>query len=169
MNRAPAHELSRTGVGLIGGTRFVPLDNGFPTVEDVAAVQGICDGLDEGPITEGLSHLPELKEIGFTASRRRPPAAAHPWPHPPHPARLPLPVTAVGIRQALFPTRLTQRFLIPSLAELTTPACQSRPVAGTRPRLRSLPGRPRPPGRTGCLPLPPTETTAIVRFDSPKP
>jgi hypothetical protein len=91
MNRAPAHELSRTGVGLIGGTRFVPLDNGFPTVEDVAAVQGICDGLDEGPITEGLSHLPELKEIGFTASRRRPPVAAHPWPHPPHPARLPLP------------------------------------------------------------------------------
>ena len=40
-------------------------------------------------------------------------------------------VTTAGIRQALFLTRLTQRFLLPGLAELTDP---SPPVS---PRLRA--------------------------------
>ena len=33
------------------GIGFVPLDNAFAAVDDVAAVQAICDGLDEGTIT----------------------------------------------------------------------------------------------------------------------
>jgi hypothetical protein len=43
-------------------------------------------------------------------------------------------VTAAGIRQALFLTRLTQRFLIPGLAELTDP----RPPAPARLRAAAL-------------------------------
>ena len=64
-------------------------------------------------------------------------------------------VTVAGLRQALFLTRLTQRFLIPGLAQLTDPSPPARrPATRSRPRLRVRPRRPRPPGRTGRLTLP---------------
>ena len=39
------------------GIGFVPLDNAFAAVDDVAAVQAICDGLDEGTITALAARL----------------------------------------------------------------------------------------------------------------
>jgi hypothetical protein len=50
------------------------LDNGFAAVEDVAAVQAICDSLTEDKIEalarKWLAILPALRQIGFTATRR---------------------------------------------------------------------------------------------------
>ena len=44
-NEYAKRQAARAGIG------FVPLDNAFAAVDDVAAVQAICDGLDEGAIT----------------------------------------------------------------------------------------------------------------------
>jgi len=44
-NEYAKRQAARAGIG------FVPLDNAFAAVDDVAAVQAICDGLDEGTIT----------------------------------------------------------------------------------------------------------------------
>jgi hypothetical protein len=69
-------------------------------------------------------------------------------------------VTRTGLRQALFLTRLTQKFLIPGLAQLTDPSLPAPArLRGRRPRLRSLPRPPRPPGRTDRLTLLPAETS----------
>jgi hypothetical protein len=43
-NEYAKRQAARAGIG------FVPLDNAFAAVDDVAAVQAICDGLDEGEI-----------------------------------------------------------------------------------------------------------------------
>jgi hypothetical protein len=44
-NEYAKRQAAKAGIG------FVPLDNAFAAVDDVAAVQAICDGLDEGKIT----------------------------------------------------------------------------------------------------------------------
>src|SRR5271166_5379742 len=44
-NEYAQRQAAKAGIG------FVPLDNAFAAVEDVAAVQAICDGLDEDTIT----------------------------------------------------------------------------------------------------------------------
>ena len=44
-NEYAQRQAARASIG------FVPLDNAFAAVDDVAAVQAICDGLDEGTIT----------------------------------------------------------------------------------------------------------------------
>jgi hypothetical protein len=49
------------------GIGFVPLDNAFAAVDDVAAVQAICDGLDEGKIEELAARLLRLLPHPFTA------------------------------------------------------------------------------------------------------
>jgi hypothetical protein len=49
------------------GLGFVPLDNAFAAVDDVAAVQAICDGLDEGTITALAARLLRLLPHPFTA------------------------------------------------------------------------------------------------------
>ena len=43
-NEYAKRQAAKAGIG------FVPLDNAFAAVDDVAAVQAICDGLDEGTI-----------------------------------------------------------------------------------------------------------------------
>ncbi len=48
------------------GIGFVPLDNAFAAVEDVAAVQAICDGLDEGKIEALAARLLRLLPYPFT-------------------------------------------------------------------------------------------------------
>jgi hypothetical protein len=61
-------------------------------------------------------------------------------------------VTLTGLRQALFLTRLTQKFLIPGLAQLTDPSPQPPPGYGpqpahTKPASMTSPARPDwPPG-----------------------
>ena len=45
----------------------MPLDNAFAAVDDVAAVQAICDGLDEGKITALAGLLLRLLPYPFTA------------------------------------------------------------------------------------------------------
>ncbi|HET9966905.1 MAG TPA: hypothetical protein VFQ68_01640 [Streptosporangiaceae bacterium] len=49
------------------GIAFVPLDNAFAAVEDVAAVQAICDGLDEDMITALAARLLAILPYPFTA------------------------------------------------------------------------------------------------------
>ena len=44
-NEYAKRQAAKAGIG------FTPLDNAFAAVDDVAAVQAICDGLDEGKIT----------------------------------------------------------------------------------------------------------------------
>ena len=41
-NEYAKRQAAKAGIG------FVPLDNAFAAVDDVAAVQAICDGLDRG-------------------------------------------------------------------------------------------------------------------------
>jgi hypothetical protein len=48
------------------GIGFVPLDNAFAAVEDVAAVQAICDGLGEDEITALAARLLALLPYPFT-------------------------------------------------------------------------------------------------------
>ena len=43
-NEYAKRQAAKAGIG------FVPLDNAFAAVDDVAAVQAICDGLDEATI-----------------------------------------------------------------------------------------------------------------------
>ena len=45
----------------------MPLDNAFAAVDDVAAVQAICDGLDEGTITALAARLLAMLPYPFTA------------------------------------------------------------------------------------------------------
>ena len=56
MPRSFRWQAAKAGIG------FVPLDNAFAAVDDVAAVQAICDGLDAGKIealaAKGLGILP---------------------------------------------------------------------------------------------------------------
>jgi len=49
------------------GLGFVPLDNAFAAVDDVAAVQAICDGLDEDTIAALAARLLALLPHPFTA------------------------------------------------------------------------------------------------------
>ena len=46
---------------------FTPLDNAFAAVDDVAAVQAICDGLDEAKITALAARLLAMLPYPFTA------------------------------------------------------------------------------------------------------
>ena len=50
-NEYAKRQAAKAGIG------FVPLDNAFAAVDDVAAVQAICDGLDEGKITALAARL----------------------------------------------------------------------------------------------------------------
>ena len=50
-NEYAKRQAAKAGIG------FVPLDNAFAAVDDVAAVQAICDGLDEGAITALAARL----------------------------------------------------------------------------------------------------------------
>jgi hypothetical protein len=50
------------------GIGFEPLDNAFAAVDDVAAVQAICDGLDERKIEDLASRLLALLPHPFTAA-----------------------------------------------------------------------------------------------------
>ena len=60
-NEYAKRQAAKAGIG------FVPLDNAFAAVDDVAAVQAICDGLDEGKITVLAARLLALLPYPFTA------------------------------------------------------------------------------------------------------
>jgi len=60
-NEYAQRQAARAGLG------FVPLDNAFAAVDDVAAVQAICDGLDEGTIEALAARLLRLLPHPFTA------------------------------------------------------------------------------------------------------
>ncbi len=60
-NEYAKRQAAKAGIG------FTPLDNAFAAVDDVAAVQAICDGLDEGAITALAARLLALLPHPFTA------------------------------------------------------------------------------------------------------
>jgi len=60
-NEYAKRQAAKAGIG------FVPLDNAFAAVDDVAAVQAICDGLDEGKITALATRLLAVLPHPFTA------------------------------------------------------------------------------------------------------
>jgi hypothetical protein len=60
-NEYAKRQAAKAGIG------FTPLDNAFAAVDDVAAVQAICDGLDEGKITTLAARLLRLLPHPFTA------------------------------------------------------------------------------------------------------
>jgi hypothetical protein len=60
-NEYAQRQAAKAGIG------FVPLDNAFAAVDDVAAVQAICDGLDEGKIEALAARLLRLLPHPFTA------------------------------------------------------------------------------------------------------
>jgi len=68
-NEYAQRQAAKAGIG------FVPLDNAFAAVDDVAAVQAICDGLDEDKITalaaRLLAVLPHPFTVGDTAAGYR--------------------------------------------------------------------------------------------------
>ena len=59
-NEYAQRQAARAGIG------FTPLDNAFAAVDDVAAVQQICDGLDEGKITALAARLLAMLPHPFT-------------------------------------------------------------------------------------------------------
>jgi hypothetical protein len=59
-NEYAKRQAARAGIG------FVPLDNAFAAVDDVAAVQAICDGLDEEKITALAARLLAMLPYPFT-------------------------------------------------------------------------------------------------------
>jgi hypothetical protein len=61
-NHYAQRQAAKAGIG------FVPLDNAFAAVDDVAAVQAICDGLDEAKITALAARLLALLPHPFTAA-----------------------------------------------------------------------------------------------------
>src|SRR5580693_6004796 len=60
-NEYAQRQAARAGIG------FVPLDNAFAAVDDVAAIQAICDGLDEAKITALAARLLAVLPYPFTA------------------------------------------------------------------------------------------------------
>src|SRR6516225_2165114 len=60
-NEYAKRQAAKAGIG------FVPLDNAFAAVEDVAAVQAICDGLDEQKIAALAARLLAMLPYPFTA------------------------------------------------------------------------------------------------------
>ena len=60
-NEYAQRQAAKAGIG------FVPLDNAFAAVDDVAAVQAICDGLDEDKITALAARLLAVLPHPFTA------------------------------------------------------------------------------------------------------
>jgi hypothetical protein len=60
-NEYAKRQAAKAGIG------FVPLDNAFAAVDDVTAVQAICDGLDEGKITALAARLLAMLPYPFTA------------------------------------------------------------------------------------------------------
>ena len=60
-NEYAKRQAAKAGIG------FVPLDNAFAAVDDVAAVQAICDGLDEGKIKALAARLLAMLPYPFTA------------------------------------------------------------------------------------------------------
>jgi hypothetical protein len=59
-NEYAQRQAAKTGLG------FTPLDNAFAAVDDVAAVQAICDGLDEGKIEALAGRLLRLLPHPFS-------------------------------------------------------------------------------------------------------
>ena len=66
-NEYAKRQAAKAGIG------FVPLDNAFAAVDDVAAVQAICDGLDEGAVVlqkkTPISGTDTLGTVYFDSSR----------------------------------------------------------------------------------------------------
>src|SRR6266705_3220194 len=60
-NEYAKRQAAKAGIG------FVPLDNAFAAVDDVAAVQAICDGLDEADITALAARLLAVLPYPVTA------------------------------------------------------------------------------------------------------
>ena len=60
-NEHAKRQAAKAGIG------FTPLDNAFAAVDDVAAVQAICGGLDEGTITALAARLLAMLPHPFTA------------------------------------------------------------------------------------------------------
>ena len=60
-NEYAKRQAAKAGIG------FVPLDNAFAAVDDVAAVQAICDGLDQGKITALAAKWLAILPHPFTA------------------------------------------------------------------------------------------------------
>src|SRR6266567_4008497 len=60
-NEYAQRQAAKAGIG------FVPLDNAFAEVDDVAAVQAICDGLDQGKIEALAARLLAILPHPFTA------------------------------------------------------------------------------------------------------
>lgn len=60
-NEYAQRQSAKAGIG------FTPLDNAFAAVDDVAAVQAICDGLDEGKINALAARLLAILPHPFTA------------------------------------------------------------------------------------------------------
>src|SRR5271166_676607 len=87
-NEYAKRQAARAGIG------FVPLDNAFAAVDDVAAVQAICDGLDLG--------RPDRVSLIFGPQDRPQGQARHagPVPHPRHHrGRHPVPARGLSIRK----------------------------------------------------------------------
>jgi hypothetical protein len=61
-NEHAKRQAAKAGIG------FVPLDNAFAAVDDVAAVQAICDGLDQDAIEALAARLLRLLPHPFTAA-----------------------------------------------------------------------------------------------------
>jgi len=61
-NEYARRQAAKAGIG------FVPLDNAFAAVDDVAAVQAICGGLDESKITALAARLLAILPHPFTAA-----------------------------------------------------------------------------------------------------
>jgi hypothetical protein len=61
-NEYAKRQAAKAGIG------FTPLDNAFAAVDDVAAVQAICDGLDEEKITALAARLLGMLPHPFTAA-----------------------------------------------------------------------------------------------------
>jgi hypothetical protein len=60
-NEYAKRQAAKAGIG------FVPLDNAFAAVDDAAAVQAVCDGLDAGKITALAARLLAVLPHPFTA------------------------------------------------------------------------------------------------------
>jgi hypothetical protein len=61
-NEYAKRQAAKAGIG------FTPLDNAFAAVDDVAAVQAICDGLDQDTITALAARLLAMLPYPFTAA-----------------------------------------------------------------------------------------------------
>jgi hypothetical protein len=135
-NEYAKRQAAKAGIG------FVPLDNAFAAVDDVAAVQAICDGLDEDKITALAVRLLAMLPYPFTAEDTAAgyryelpgPAGGPQPPRPGAPRRLVrVPAAAQRFHQ-LRPAHLPRAPAGAGTRGHDQRAAQLRPAAATHPR-----------------------------------